>query len=246
MLPTAGSCRRLRGGLRRQRVPVPSVIDVLTLLGGIAPARDLLAGGITEQQLRTAAPTNRRPAFPERLVRRPRHVAGRHPRISGRRHAVLRERRRISSALGAGRVPATCERARDLLASSEIRIERRKRLDLADPAVVIHWTGERRAPLPASSAAGHQRDRDRQSAKAWLRRFVVFESALRKGRFDRIAEESFRSSLPARLRSFFAPADRLSDSGTESLLKLALLQEGISFRATGVGARRGPGRFSDR
>jgi very-short-patch-repair endonuclease len=207
---------------------MPSVIEVLTRLGGIAPARDLLTRGITEQQLRTAA------MRADVLRFRKGWYA-----LRGTSEDVIRASRVggtlcCASAAAFHRlwvpdvtqlhvsVHATSSRLRD-------PDERRKRLDLADTAVVIHWTGSPRVPyLQAQPLATTLIEI--VECQGLAAGFVVFESALRKGRFDRIAEEQFRSSLPAGMRSFFASADRLSDSGTESLLKLALLKAGISFQ----------------
>jgi len=207
---------------------MPSVVDALTMLGGIAPARDLLAGGVTEQQLRTAS------LRAEVLRFRKGWYA-----LRGTSEEVIRASR-VGGALccasaaafhrlwvpDTSRLHVSVHRTASRLRDPD---RHRTRLDPADAKVIVHWTGDRRAahlwsqPVDTSllEIVGCQ------GAAAG---FVVFESALRKGRFDRIGEELFRASLPADLRPFFAPANRLSDSGTESILKLALIEGGIPFR----------------
>jgi very-short-patch-repair endonuclease len=60
--------------------------------------------------------------------------------------------------------------------------------------------------------------------------FVVLESALRRGRLDEVDGIVLQHSLPTRIRQRAAAASRKSDSGTESLLKLLLIELGITFR----------------
>lgn len=59
--------------------------------------------------------------------------------------------------------------------------------------------------------------------------FIVFESALRKGRLDTIQRHEVLDSLSRADRDVATLASALSDSGTESLVKLWLLELGIPF-----------------
>lgn len=116
--------------------------------------------------------------------------------------------------------------------ASRLRTRQDHRVRLAAAPVtdvVVHWVShgmqdDRRATDVGSAVVQIHRCLDARAG------FVVLESALRLQRLDTIERFAVIDSLPMYLRAVAAEAGCLSDSGTESFMKLGLLDLGIRFR----------------
>lgn len=201
-------------------IPAVSVVRLLARLGGIAPARDLAAAGVGAGLLRIAWQNGEIVRFRKGWYGLPSLapdiIAA--SRVGG-----------VVACLSAARthglwvpeddelhvlVPRTASRLRQ-------PDDHRRRLS---GGVRVHWNGPPRSPYELVEPIEHAVERI-AGCRGVRPAFVVLESALNRRRLPDAAVDRLR-----RLDPLFADASERSDSGIESLLKLALLDAGIAFR----------------
>lgn len=113
---------------------------------------------------------------------------------------------------------------------------------LDDAPVVVHWCS---LPSAGGRFVVSVRDCVRQVFECAGRDagFAVLESALHLNKIDLIDFHELISTLPRQFRSVARRATHESDSGSESYLKLILLDLGVPFRQQAVIADRWPVDF---
>jgi very-short-patch-repair endonuclease len=122
-------------------------------------------------------------------------------------------------------------------------IDRRARLaNPRDSSIVVHWSTVPSAGCRYSVSIGAAIDQIFRCVGPDAG-FVVLESALNKGRLAQGDLSELIDSLPTRHRRLLGQAGHLSDSGSESMLKLMLLRLGIRFRQQVVVAGKWPVDF---
>lgn len=113
--------------------------------------------------------------------------------------------------------------------SRALRMPSDARRRLEPGAAIIHWDDERivrSAPFAESVGAALRRVAARLTAGEL---FAAFESALSRRLLSRSESESLRALFTRTVDARFAPADRLSGSGAESLLHFWLLGIGVAL-----------------
>jgi very-short-patch-repair endonuclease len=121
--------------------------------------------------------------------------------------------------------------------------DRRTRLSSVDDSTaVVHWCTVA-SPGSRTSVSVAACIRQVFSCLGSEAGFVVLESALRRGRLDEIDRHELTQSLPQRFRSVAGRANHLSDSGSESEMKLILHDLSIPFRQQVLVAEKWPVDF---
>ncbi|MFT4123870.1 MAG: DUF559 domain-containing protein [Microbacteriaceae bacterium] len=203
------------------------VAELLERLGGVAPARELLAAGASAAAIRAAWEAHR--------IHRPRKGWYTSVTLTPDARAAVRVGGRLScfsAAVHRGLwvPPFTGLHVEVRATDARLRspVSHRERLRDAGPDLAIaHWSPHvagSRISAPAAVAFGHlfgcASSRDS---------FVVFESALRTAWLDEIERHIVIDAAPRRIRRLLARAGRTSDSGTESIIKLLLMRLGVAF-----------------
>jgi very-short-patch-repair endonuclease len=216
-----------------------SVIETIRRRGGIAATRELLAAGQTRSRILDATLTRevfrvRKGWYADPLVgvdvMRAWRVGGRLDCISAAAHHGLwvpdhQELLHVS-------VPVTASRLR-APTNSRIRLA-----SVPDASTRIHWTGE---SLQGDRVAIAPVDAIRQAFRCCGvdNGFILLESALHKRMLGRDDLAGLQSGLSAAAWRSARFANGLSESGSESALKLMLLRLGVRFRqqvsVSGVG-----------
>lgn len=204
------------------------VRSVLAALGGIAPARDLMAAGVDPNRLRMAVEDHAILRFRKGWYA----VFGLAPDVirASRIGGVLTC---VSAARHHGLWVPDDDRLHVAVARHSSRLrsphDHHERLRLDAPEVVVHWIAGPTAPYELVSSI--------ETAVACIVScsgadvgFAVLESARRKGRVGAREVTSIAARLPRAAREVLASAGSLSDTGSESLLALILTRAGISFR----------------
>jgi very-short-patch-repair endonuclease len=214
----------------RNVVVVQTVIETIRRRGGIAATRELYAAGHTRTAIVDASVSGdvwrvRKGWYADprvgRDVARAWRVGGRLDCVSAAEHYGLWVPERPDILHVA--VPVTSSRLRDPL-NSRARLS-----EIPDALTRVHWTGSSlqgdRVAVPVTEAI----------AQAFRcagvdHGFVILESALnlRKISPDELVELTTGMSAASRRWARFA--NGVSESGTESLVKLTLLRRGVSFR----------------
>jgi very-short-patch-repair endonuclease len=105
---------------------------------------------------------------------------------------------------------------------------RRRLAAVPDKVARVHWTRSRSGDRTAVSVGVAVEQVF--SCRSTETGFVVLESALHLKRLDADEVSTLLQRLPLAARSTASRANSMSESGTESLLKLLLLERGIPFR----------------
>lgn len=206
------------------------IANDIRMLGGVAKKSELLRLGFTEDQVLTAVkrgdirrarkgwyavPDLREPVF--RAVR----VGGRLACVSAARHHGLWV---PSSDLELHvDVPGTGSRLRT-------QTDHRRRLTShPDDSIVIHWRKDSERRGDRLSVAIPECIDQIFRCQGAVAGFVVLESALNQHRLTVSDRHVLHAMLPRQARSLAEQASTLSQSGTESLLRLQLLSLGIGF-----------------
>jgi very-short-patch-repair endonuclease len=204
------------------------VRSVLAALGGIAPARDLVAAGIDPDRLRMAVEDRAILRFRKGWyavfelapdVIRASRVGGVLTCVSAARHHGLwvpdDDRLHVAVARHSSRLRSPHDH--------------HERLRLDGPEVVVHWVAERTAPYELVASI--------EAAVACIVSclgtdvgFAVLESARRRRRVGAREVKAIAARLPRAARAVLESAGSLSDTGSESLLALILTRAGIPFR----------------
>jgi len=205
------------------------VIDTIRRRGGIAATKELLAAGHTRALILEASTSGqvwrvRKGWYADPSVgvdvARAWRVGGRLDCVSAAEHYGLWVPERPDLLHVA--VPVTASRLRTPT-HSRVRLN-----ETPDRSTRVHWTG---SSLQGDRSAVPVVDAIRQVFRCGgvEQGFVVLESAVNLGKITRSELIDVRSGLSAGARRWARFADGLSESGSESVLKLMLLRLGVAF-----------------
>jgi very-short-patch-repair endonuclease len=210
---------------------VQTVIDTIQRRGGIAATGELLAAGHTRSAILEASGSGeawrvRKGWYADpsvgRDVARAWRVGGRLDCVSAAEHYGLWVPDRLDLLHVA--VPVTSSRLRTPT-NSRIRLN-----EVPDESTRVHWTGS--SLLQGDRVAVPIVDAIAQVFRCGGidQGFIVLDSAVNLGKLARPQLPQLIGGLSHTARRWASYADGLSESGTESIVKLMLLRLGVPFR----------------